>query len=463
MSRPTLQHVALGSLGLLAGLLAGALVVGLAPASVIHQPAADAASPFIEATHLPPLLTRAGETVDLRYDVYCSAAGNEETEDGCDASGSVFVRPGEAGSFEEIVLELDANAAEGRYVAHVPRAVATSRDGFSYYATLTSNATGATTTLPAGGSASPQRSLPLGEDVDVRLGTHVFGTTRAPDRRVVDVAWGDAEGEIGLEQGQGLAPIGGSSFDVARDGTVTVLDEAHRRLLRWLPGRKKAAEVPVAVNGTLADIAVADDGSTYVLESTAAPGRPPLVREISRDGKTTRVASIAERSASRIRIGPSGPVAYQEPSSEWRPVIDGAGTVDPDSQLRRGRMGRPLPGGGEILVLRDGNEIRAAIVGPDGSRRRWRVTSDTPIAEVQLAEPIGSRLVLVFRVYTDDRDEFVVLLLGKRGAPEKFSLDSADWAEAAPLSRFRLAGGSLYRLGSTSGGIFVDRYDLEVS
>ena len=42
------------------------------------------------------------------------------------------------------------------------------------------------------------------------------------------------------------------------------------------------------------------------------------------------------------------------------------------------------------------------------------------------------------------------------------SLDSADWAESAPLSRFRLLGSSLYQLGSTQEGLFVDRFDLEV-
>jgi hypothetical protein len=46
---------------------------------------------------------------------------------------------------------------------------------------------------------------------------------------------------------------------------------------------------------------------------------------------------------------------------------------------------------------------------------------------------------------------------------KQFSVPGADWAEAAPLTRFRLAGNSLYRLGSTPAGMFVDRYDLGVS
>jgi len=133
------------------------------------------------------------------------------------------------------------------------------------------------------------------------------------------------------------------------------------------------------------------------------------------------------------------------------------------TQRQRGRAGRPLPGGGEVVVLRRGSEIRAALVGAGGVRRSWRISSETPLAEVQLAEPLGSRLLLVARVFTDDEDEFLVLLLDQKGVARQFALDSADWAETAPLARFRLAGSSLYQLGSTPAGLFVDRFDLEVT
>ena len=60
------------------------------------------------------------------------------------------------------------------------------------------------------------------------------------------------------------------------------------------------------------------------------------------------------------------------------------------------------------------------------------------------------------------RDEFAVLVLDRDGLVSRAAVDSADWAETAPVSRFRLRGTSLYQLGSTSDGAFVDRYDLEV-
>ena len=124
-------------------------------------------------------------------------------------------------------------------------------------------------------------------------------------------------------------------------------------------------------------------------------------------------------------------------------------------------MGRPVKNGDLVIVFRTESEVRAALVDPlRRQRRAWRITSDTSLAEVQLAEPVGPRLVLVTRVYSDSADEFEVIVLGAQGLVRRFSVDSVDWAETAPLARFRLVGGSLYRLGSNANSAFVDRFAL---
>jgi len=56
-----------------------------------------------------------------------------------------------------------------------------------------------------------------------------------------------------------------------------------------------------------------------------------------------------------------------------------------------------------------------------------------------------------------------VLVLRQRGVAERFSVVPSAWKETAPLARFRLAGSSLYQLGSTAAGAFVDRFDLKES
>jgi hypothetical protein len=450
----------------LAGLVLGALLgttFAVGSGRALAERDTGTTKPLLDATHLPPLLTVPGEEVVLRYDVHCvsAAEGSEDAAsdtDGCNPEGTVFVRAGTSGPFQPIPLAIDPEAGDGEWTARVPGAIARSRRGFSYYAVLRSASEDVTTSLPLGGALSPQRSLPLERAVDVPLGPHEFGQTRRADDRVVRAGWGAGHGAIGLEGGTNVAPSGGSSFDVRPDGGVSVLDQVNRRVLRWTPGTPAPRTIPVPVDGTIADLSVGPDGTMYVLEGDR-PGRGPVVRAFDGSGAALGVDELYERTATQLRVGPSGPIVLQQPSGQWRPVQGGAGSAPSEAV---GDPGRSFPGGSEVVVLRTGNELRLALVKGEAVRRAWRITSATPLAEVQLAEPFGPGLLVVVRVYTDVEDEFLALVLGPRGLVRSMSLASADWAESAPLSRFRVAGTSLYQLGSTREGLFVDRFDLEV-
>jgi hypothetical protein len=453
----------LGFAGLLTGALVGAAAVVLAGTAVAHRLAPSPLQPFLEATHVPPLLTALGERVELRYDAYCATAEESLSDAPCNATGSVFVRPGQFGRFTEIALREDAKAAEGRLWAAIPTSVARSPGGFTYYAVIRSVANGKTVTLPAGGAGAPQRSLPLGRAVDVKLPAHTFGRGVPADQRVAEARWGSGPGEVGLENtGTDVTPIGGSSFDVGDDGTVYVLDEANRRVLRWQAGAAVANSIPLAINGTLADMSVGKDGTIHVLEGAHAAERRTLLTTFAPNGKAGVTTEVADR-ASQVRVGPAGPLVLQSTSGEWAQVTEAGTALSLKGQSLSGRSARPVGGGREVVVLRTGNEIRIALLGNGAVRRAWRVTSPTPLAEVQLAEPVGDRLVVVARTYTDQASAFLGLVLGSKGVEQQLSLAPADWAETAPLSRFRLRGSSLYQLGSTSDGLFVDRFDLEVN
>jgi hypothetical protein len=458
LARTAVAGLALGAL------LGSSFVVGSGRA-LAERDVGVATKPLLDATHVPPLLTTPSEEVVLRYDVHCASA-SEGAEDaasvtgGCTPGGTVFVRAGMSGPFQPIPLAIDPSATEGRWFARVPDTIAVSRRGFSYYAVLRAGSGDVTTALPPGGASSPHRSLPLGHAVEVSLGRHEFGRPREADQRVAQGRWGRGAGEIGLEGGTNVTPTGGSSFDVHADGAVSVLDQVNRRVLRWAPAASAPAAVPVAVDGTIADLSVGADWTMYVLESARA-GRGPVVRAFDRSGIALGVDELPERTATQVRVGSSGPVVLQQPSGQWLPVALGNSATSASSQAV-GAPGRPFPGGSEVIVLRTGDEVRLALVNGDVVRRAWRVTSATPLAEVQLAEPLGQGLLVVVRVYTDAEDEFRALVLGPRGLVRGVSLDSADWAESAPLSRFRLLDSSLYQLGSTQEGLFVDRFDLEV-
>jgi hypothetical protein len=442
--------------GGLAGIVTGAVIATAAPqVQKQGEPDHDMGS-IVDAAHVPPLLTASGEPVTLRYAIVCPGGGAEPFGEACNGSGDVYIRPGSSGAFTRLTLRRTNDAVDGRYVADVPREIASSPDGFTYYAVLRNDATGAHITLPAGGADAPQRSLPLERAVTVRLAAHVFGATRKADERVVDAGWGAGIGQVGLSGSLGGLRIGPSSFDVAADGTVVLLDGANSRLVRWSRGIPAAFHAEL--DGAVDDMVLAPDGSAYVLDGG---GRTPLLRHLGRDGRLLASDQVVERTWSQLRIGPDGPIAQQEPSEQWLRVAPG---LTREEKLRSGRAGRTLADGSEVVVLRTGvGEARIARVVGGHVRAAWRILSETPLGEVQLAQALGSRFVVVLKTYTDSDDEFVVLILDGHGVAKTFSVRSSEWAASAPLARFRLVGGSLYHLGSTAAGAFVDRYQLEVS
>jgi hypothetical protein len=436
MRRPRNRSLAGGVAGIAAGL---STAVAVTTISAAGPPLAPMSVPIIDATHVPPVLVLPGEPIQLRYGLVCTPREDGEP---CHGSGEVYVRAGERSNFARLALRRDTDSLEGRYYVDLPQALA--QTGFTYYAVLRDDATGAEVTVPSGGADAPQRSTPLREAVRVHLGAHAFGRTRAPDARLVDARWGAGPGELGLAGTRGLGFTGPSAFDVEPDGTVDVLDSVNRRVTRWKGGRREVVDVDV--DATLADFAVEADGSLEVLAG------PQTLHSFRADGSRRWSQALADRTWSKLE---PGPLVAQQPSEQWMPVGERGRPLGRREQARRARNRSAH----DVVLARVGTgELRIA----DG-RRMWRITSETPLGEVQLAEQLGSRLVVVTHAYTDHRDEFIVLGLDASGVTQSFSVEPASWTETAPLARFRLEGSSLYRLGSSSRGAFVDRFDLEVT
>jgi hypothetical protein len=454
-SHPTL-------LGLLAGGATSVAVAAVAfGATAVAQP--EQAPPphsLLEATHLPPLLVMSGEPVSLAFDVHCAQAGVEDPEQSCRLSGSLFVRGASAGPFRELALAEDDAAGLRRVDAAVPDVVAHDPKGFEYYAEIEASGSGDRVRVPAGADAA-YHTYVARNAVAVELPPRPFGSVRRGSR-VISARWGDGPLQVGLESGPNADPIGASSFDVDASGTVVLLDEAHRRALRFAPTAHVPEVIPLAIDGHLADLTIDENESMDVLESVAPPGGGPFVRRFDRAGRSLGAVETAERSPSQIRMGPNGPVVLEHPSHLWVPVAANGVSLRPADQLRHGRVGHPLRSGAEVVVHRTVNELRLALVSRGRIQTSWRIASPAHLGEVQLAEPLDDRLVVVVRAYDEHSDEFRVLVLDRRGPVQQFAVESADWAETAPLSRFRLIGGSLYQLGSDPAGAFVDRYDLEV-
>ena len=449
MRRPSIRSLAGGAAGIVIGVATGAVITAVSAAG---PPAAPAGLALIDAAHVPPLLRLPGEPVRLRYSLVCTPRDDGRA---CDGSGTVYVRAGVAGQFQPLSLVRGDESKDGRYYVDVPPEIAASPDGFSYYAVLHDDTTGAGVTVPTGGAEAPQLSLPLSDPVPVALGRHEFGDTRAPSAQVVDAAWGSGPDDVGLAGSRELGFSGPSSFDVEPDGTVDLLDSVNQRVVRWR--QHQVDRVPVAVQPGLADFAAESNGGFDVLEP------PGLLRRLRADGTPVWAQKLADRTWAKLEQGASGPVVFQDPAEQWVPMADDAGPLSRSAQARAAHNGKQLANGHELLVDRVGeSELRVAETAGRSVLRSWRITSDTPLGEVQLAEPEGNRVLVVTRAYTDDTDEFVVLLLDRAGVAARFAVDSASWTETAPLARFRLAHGRLYRLRTTPGGMSIDRFDLEV-
>jgi hypothetical protein len=454
MGRPAIRSLVGGAAGITAGVLGGIAFAAIPPGDA---PMPNKAPVAIDGAHLPPLLVLPGEPVTLRYAIVCPPR-----DDGapCDGAGEVYARAGQSGEFTRFVLQRGEDSKEGRYFVQVPPEIAHARGGFSYYAVLRDHSSGATITIPSGGAAAPQRSFLLSEPVDVKLGAHAFGRGRAPDARIVDAVWGSGVGEVGLSGSRELGLTGPSAFDVSQAGEVTVLDGVNARIERWSRGRVSAT--PIGDTALLSDLVVEPDGTLDVLEPSTRERPFPRLLSLRRDGSLKWTQRLSDRTWAKLAPGPDGPVVQQQPSEQWLPVAENGRPLDRSVQAHRGGPARPLTDGHGVVVQRLGaSDLRVAETAGNAVAHAWRVSSATALGEVQLAEPVGNRLVVVVKSYDDDQDEFDVLVLDHTGLARKFAVPSAAWAESAPLARFRIGGSALYQLGSTPKGAFVDRFDLE--
>jgi hypothetical protein len=451
MRRPGIRSLAGGAAGIAAGIIGGVALTSVSAAGPSPVPAG---SVFIDAAHLPPALTIRGEPIRLRYSIVCPPR-----DDGlpCDGSGTVYLRPGTTGPFRGVPLLRDDDSREGRYFLDVPPDVAAAEDGFSYYAVLRDDSTGASTTLPVGGADAPQVSRPLHDPALIALGEHTFGDVRKPDANVVQARWGSARDQVGLAGTRALGLTGPSSFDVEPNGGVDILDSVNGRVLRWNHGAGEV--VPLGTSAELADLAATGDGGFDILQPRGG------LTHYGGDGMLKWTQRLADRTWAKLARGQGGSsVVLEQPSEQWMPTASAGSPLTRADQADGAHTAKHVGNGHDVVVARVGvGELRLAELQNGEQLRSWRIASDTPLGEVQLAESHGNRLLVVTRAYTDDRDEFEVLVLDRKGLAERFGVASDTWTETAPLARFRTAAGALYRLRTTPSGASVDRFDLEVA
>jgi len=437
--------------------LAGFVMGALMGATLLTVNVVGASSPdpgpaemrFGEILHTPVLLARAGEPVELSYDVVCGVPKDKPRAD-CSPSGSVFVRSAESSDFVVLPLEREP---EGLLSATVPSGFAMS--GFDYYAQL-DNGRSQTASLPEAAGTAPQHVWPLESWTTVDLGSKPFGETRSPDSVVDSFSWGRGERALGLDSGREQSRIGPSSFDVAPDGAVVVLDQVNRQLVVVRQG-ESPVRLPIEFVGGEGDLAVGGDGTIYVLD---ADGAQPVVRAYTADGELIAATPLAEPVADMVRAGPNGPLVHAYPSEMWLPTGRGRPPLTPEQQLAQAQAARTIADGRGLVVRASPAEAKLALVRGDDVVHAWLVRSSTSLGEVQLAEPYGKGLLVVIRLWDEKKAQFRVLRLTPAGLAASFAVDRAEWAESASLSRFRLRGSTLYQLRSAPSGAEIATFEI---
>lgn len=402
-----------------------------------------------DVLHSPPLLLERGKPVNLRYEAVCES---DALGAPCALTGDLYVRASGQTAFARIPLVPESDSA---LEATLPATIATA-GAFAYYAVIR-DGQGETFTLPRGGASGPERGWFLDDVRTVDIGEHRFGQTRVPDAAPVQASWGSAPNSLGLLSARNQATIGPSAFDVAADGSVVVLDQVNRRLATYARDGAAPSYSSIPFSGGEGDIAVGANGVTYVLDSAATA---PVVRAFAPGNSSPSAVAVAASGADMVRAGPSGAYVHGFPGDVWLPVTRLGAPLSAAAQAAAATAGRSLADGAQIVVRGSATSALVALVQGDHVLGAWRVSSSTPLGEIQLAEPFGDGVLAVVRVWTDDRAEFEALELSPTGLDKSFAIDSIEWAESAALGRFRLHGNALYQLRSGRAGAEVVTFDL---
>jgi hypothetical protein len=201
---------------------------------------------------------------------------------------------------------------------------------------------------------------------------------------------------------------------------------------------------------------VGDDGTVYVLDSTAKP----QVRAFTPTGTPIATARLGEPTADMVRVGPGGPLVHAYPSEMWLPTGSGRPPFASERQLAAAQAARGVPGGVGVVVHASPAEVKLALVRGERVEHAWVLHGETSFGEVQLAEPYGNGMLVVVRLWDEKHAEFRVLRLAPEGLVESFDVAPAEWAESASLSRFRLHGSTLYQLRSDPSGIEIAKFEI---
>ena len=403
----------------------------------------------IHLFYSPLGLVRAGSPVRISVDAICTTAGGRQ----CPADVTLGTRVG-GGPWEtvtraaESALQFDLSDAAAR--------VGGNRAGVVRFFLRAHTATGLATS--AGSPHAPLKFWVVPRMREVQMPSVPFGQVRKP-ANVLFLPWGTGPTKAGLAPGRESLTGGPSSFDVDDEGHIHLLDTEQDRLAVFAEG-DLVREVRLAL-GSDAEVAVAADGTAYVLEVRDDVAE---VRTVRPSGRLQLARALGEALSALVRTIGSRAYANLLPPDVWVPVPDPDETLG-ESLAPQAFAGAPIPGDAELVRIGTTESVRLATVSGDEASNAVEVHSDTSLGEVALAEPDGTGgYWCVVRVWREDptpADQYQVFHISGGAIVESFGVSAEQFADTPPLSKFRLGSdGDLYQLTTSPGGVRIVRFDL---
>ena len=460
------------------------LLAGLAAIAGAGSAPSTAAGPVkLSPYHEPPWLIQRGKPVTLAYALLDGSV-----------KGTLYVRNSRGGSYTRLSLTRGAycpgdpvDAAAMRrdkvcgdaLVAHVPGKLAAGSKLF-YYAVLRDPVSGRSATVPAGGAEKPQRVWIVNRFLAASLGAHRFGHVRAPDAIVARAGPDDVGLTCCSDPPGGDGP---SSFDIAPDGSIWVLDRLNHRLLVWRAGHpaRPVRSVKLPHNLDAGDFALGRNGTIFVRAGDTADlgnGNKDHLYALTATGRPLwQTPTTAGTATAQLQRGPDGALYAVQACGltcapfgghvVWTPLTTRAGRpLSLAERAERASPFEPLTGGLRLVTQLSYSVARFALINRAAEIvRAWRVTSSTRLSGM-LGAPtlVGGDPVIPLEVSAQQHWEKLIVRLGPTGGTRvRFALaDRPLVGEVNLFAPLRIgADARLYQLRTNlKTGASVARYSI---
>jgi len=285
-----------GILGLAAGLAAGSALGAVALGTGVPTP------PDMRVLHVAPVLAIPGSALELSAGTLCDPPDAA----GCQVARALLRISTPAGGWASIA----GVRSDGAFRFTVPAELVPDA-GFSYYLELKA-AMGRTVLYPSSGASAPFRVMTTAGATVTDIPSIEWDAVRGPDRTALSLRFGSAPGEVGRTPGGvDRDPLGPSSFDVGRDGSLYVADWVNDRVEVFSPDGTYVRSVPLPVHRTV-DLAV-DEAELHVL-TLGSDGR--AYRLSALDGRVLGSRAVTTGVAVRIESAAGGPRVLVGPG-QW--------------------------------------------------------------------------------------------------------------------------------------------------